>query len=172
MINNLGTSSSKLQVNSGVLQIDTENSATGIKKCRKWNKVSCSYSQKSEIYFIYPNTFLVQFYLKKKHMRYCTHNSLISSWNFASLFLRGGGEAEPLSDSDDSSSFIVHQKSLNSLESETLFSHKALLEPRFNLSHIVFLDPLTPLIILSSLLKSSFFNVPILLHIFSSFDYF
>ena len=30
MINNLGTPSSELQINFGVLQIDTENSATGI----------------------------------------------------------------------------------------------------------------------------------------------
>ena len=29
MINNLGTPSSELQINFGVLQIDTENSATG-----------------------------------------------------------------------------------------------------------------------------------------------
>ena len=31
MINNLGTRSSKLQINFGVLLIDTENSATGVK---------------------------------------------------------------------------------------------------------------------------------------------
>ena len=30
MINNLGTPSSKVQINFGVLQIDTENSATGV----------------------------------------------------------------------------------------------------------------------------------------------
>ena len=31
MINNLGTSLSELQINFGVLQIDTENSATGVR---------------------------------------------------------------------------------------------------------------------------------------------
>ena len=31
MINNLGTPSSKLQINFGVLQTDTENSATGVR---------------------------------------------------------------------------------------------------------------------------------------------
>ena len=33
MNNNLGTPSSELQINFGVLQIDTENSATGLNVC-------------------------------------------------------------------------------------------------------------------------------------------
>ena len=37
MINNLGTPSSELQINFGVLQIDTENSATGILGSKRMN---------------------------------------------------------------------------------------------------------------------------------------
>ena len=38
MINNLGTSSSELQINFGVLQIDTKYSATGIMN-RPWSSL-------------------------------------------------------------------------------------------------------------------------------------
>ena len=40
MINNLGTPPSELQINFGVLQIDTENSATGAARTMKAKKIS------------------------------------------------------------------------------------------------------------------------------------
>ena len=47
MINNLDTPSSELQINFGVLQINAENSATGVKSCNKNNiKVALAVEKK------------------------------------------------------------------------------------------------------------------------------
>ena len=61
MINNLGTQSYKLQINFGMLQIDAENSATGIAYFRYQQNCNHNTSKK-----ISKKVFSI---VKKKHMK-------------------------------------------------------------------------------------------------------
>ena len=57
MIINLRTPSSELQINFGLLQIDTENSATGFLSSMKWRKLAIKSQKNGKYYRKYSKNF-------------------------------------------------------------------------------------------------------------------